>query len=150
MASGRAAAAMGSEISEPEFKCLSAEWTSAMGEVTQGLRLVDSALAQIDRHGERYIEAEAHRVKGVLLLASAQAHEVAAAEASFRRAIEVARSQKAKSWELRAATSLSRLWQSQGKNQEAYDLLAPVFGWFTEGFQTADLKEARLLLDELA
>ncbi|MCZ6506724.1 MAG: hypothetical protein O7A04_01565, partial [Acidobacteria bacterium] len=150
MASGKVAASMGSEISEPEFKCLVAQWTSAMGNVTQGLRIVDSALAQIDRLGERYVEAEAHRVKGVLLLASAQAHVMAAAEACFRRAIGVARSQKAKSLELRAATSLSRLWQSQHKNRDAYDLLAPVFGWFTEGFDTADLKEARVLLEELA
>ncbi len=70
-------------------------------------------------------------------------------EACFQTALDIARRQQAKSLELRAATSLARLWQSQGKRQEAYDLLAPVYGWFTEGFDTADLKEARALLDEL-
>ena len=72
------------------------------------------------------------------------------AETCFQQALAVARRQQAKSWELRAATSLARLWQQQGKRQEAYDLLAPVYGWFTEGFDTVDLQEARALLDELA
>jgi len=71
------------------------------------------------------------------------------AETCFRQALDVARRQEAKSWELRAATSLAHLWQSQGKRQEAHDLLAPVYGWFTEGFDTADLKDARALLEEL-
>ncbi len=74
----------------------------------------------------------------------------AEAETCFHQALDVARSQQAKSWELRAATSLARLWQSQDKRQEAYDLLAPVYGWFTEGFDTADLQEAKTLLQELA
>ena len=72
------------------------------------------------------------------------------AEASFNQALDIARHQQAKSWELRAATSLARLWQSQGKHQEAYDLLAPVYGWFTEGFDTADLKDAKALLQKLS
>ncbi len=93
-------------------------------------------------------EAELHRMKGALLSRHA-APDSRKAEASFHRALEVARSQSAKFWELRAATSLARLWQSQGKPTEASDLLAPVYGWFTEGFDTADLKEAKALLDEL-
>ena len=71
------------------------------------------------------------------------------AEAYFHQALDIARGQQAKSWELRAATSLARLWQTQGKRQEAYDLLAPVYAWFTEGFDTADLQDAKTLLDEL-
>jgi predicted ATPase len=75
--------------------------------------------------------------------------DAAQAEACFQQALDIARRQEAKSWELRAATSLARLWQSQGKRQDAYDLLAPVYEWFTEGFDTADLIEAKVLLDEL-
>ena len=81
---------------------------------------------------------------------SAPEPDAAKAEAHFERALAVARAQQAKSWELRAATSLARLWRDQGKRQEARDLLAPVYGWFTEGFDTLDLKEARALLDDLA
>ena len=76
--------------------------------------------------------------------------DAAQAEACFQQALDVARQQQAKSWELRAATSLARLWQSQDKRQEAYDLLAPVYAWFTEGFDTADLQEAKVLLGELS
>ena len=93
-----------------------------------------------------WYEAEIHRIKGVLLLPVPDAPQ---AEACFQRALAVARRQQAKSWELRAAMSLSRLWQHQGKHAEAYDLLAPIYGWFTEGFDTADLQEAKALLDEL-
>ena len=76
--------------------------------------------------------------------------DVAQAEACFQQALAIARRQQAKSWELRAAMSLSRLWQQQGKRAEAYELLAPIYGWFTEGFDTADLQEAKALLEELA
>ena len=88
-------------------------------------------------------------MKGELILARTPA-DPAGAEASFRDALEVARRQSAKSYELRAATSLARLWQQQGRKEEARDLLAPVYGWFTEGFDTRDLKEAKALLEELA
>ncbi len=93
-------------------------------------------------------EAEAHRVKGELLLAQ-DASNAAQAEQSFRTAIEIARRQKAKSWELRATTSLVRLLDQQGKRDEARAMLADIYNWFTEGFDTADLKDAKALLDEL-
>ena len=86
-----------------------------------------------------------YRVRGELLRAG---HDPIAAERCFSRAIGIARQQSAKSWELRAATSLARLWRDQGKRVEARDLLAPVYGWFTEGFETADLRDAKALLDE--
>ena len=88
-----------------------------------------------------------HRMRGTLLLSM---HERAAAEESYRQALEVARRQSAKFWELRAAMSLAQLWRDQGKPQQARELLAPVYGWFTEGFETRDLKEAKALLEELA
>ncbi len=92
--------------------------------------------------------AELYRLKGALFLRQA-VPDAFEAESCFHQALDVARSQQAKSLELRAATSLARLWQSQGKRQEAYELLAPVYGWFTEGFDTADLQEAKGLLQEL-
>jgi predicted ATPase len=92
--------------------------------------------------------AEAHRLKGELLLRQ-PAPDAAQVEACFQQALAIARSQQAKSWELRAATSLARLWQHQGKRDEAHELLAPVYDWFTEGFDTADLQGAKALLEEL-
>jgi predicted ATPase len=103
----------------------------------------------MDTTEERFYAAELYRLKGALLLQQA-IPDAAQAEACFQQALDVARQQQAKSWELRAATSLARLWQSQGKRQEASDLLAPVYAWFTEGFDTADLQEAKVLLDALA
>jgi predicted ATPase len=97
----------------------------------------------------RVYEAEVHRLKGELLLRQA-VPDVPQAEACFQQALTVARRQQAKSWELRAALSLSRLWQQQGKRAEARELLAPIYRWFTEGFDTLDLQEAKALLDELA
>ena len=94
--------------------------------------------------------AEAYRLKGELLLKHNTPANHTEAEACFHQALDISRSQQAKSWELRAATSLARLWQSQDRRQDAYDLLAPVYEWFTEGFDTADLKEAKALLQELA
>ena len=120
-----------------------------IGQVDEGLHLVTEALAVVDITGERYYEAELYRLHGDLLLRQAVA-EAQAAEACFQRALSVARHQQAKSWELRAATSLSRLWQHQGRRAAAYDLFAPVYSWFTEGFDTADLREAKALLDALA
>ena len=98
--------------------------------------------------GERVYAAEVYRLKGELLLQSDTASE--AVETCFHQALEVARHQQAKSLELRAATSLARLWQSQAKQAEAHQLLAEIYGWFTEGFETADLQEAKALLDSLA
>ena len=106
-------------------------------------------LAEIEVTEARFHEAELNRLEGELLLASEERDE-SQAEASFRNAIGVARAQQAKSWELRAATSLTRLLRRQGRPEEARDLLAPVYDWFTEGFETLDLKEAKALLDALA
>ena len=107
----------------------------------------------VDATGERYYEAELHRLRGELILESAMPNEdsqVMQAEACFQQAVDVARHQHAKSWELRAAMSLARLWQQQGQVAEARELLAPVYNWFTEGFDTKDLQEAKALLDELS
>ena len=119
------------------------------GHTAEGLDVVNNALARVDGTHCRYYEAELHRRKGELLLMESVPATVQA-EASFQNALTVARRQSAKSWELRAAMSLSRLWQRQGKRDEARKLLAEIYGWFTEGFDTADLKDAKALLDELA
>jgi predicted ATPase len=114
----------------------------------EALRLLDEALARVDRLEERWFEADLLRVKGEALLALSSEH-APDAEACFRRALAVARNQGARLWDLRAATSLARLWAEQGQRAQARDLLAPVYGWFTEGFETQDLKDAKALLDEL-
>jgi predicted ATPase len=98
---------------------------------------------------EKWCEAEVHRLAGEITLVSLEP-DAAKAEAYFERALEIARAQQAKSWELRAAMSMARLWRDQGKRQQAHDLLAPVYRWFTEGFDTLDLREARGLLKEVA
>jgi len=98
---------------------------------------------------ERWCEAEVNRIAGEIALMSPEPDE-AKAQAYFERALSVARQQQAKSWELRAAMSLARLWRDQGKVREARELLAPVYGWFTEGFDTLDVKEAKALLEQLA
>jgi predicted ATPase len=103
----------------------------------------------MDTNGERWFEAEANRIAGEITLMSPEP-ETAKAEAYFERALSVAREQQAKSWELRAAMSMARLWRDQGKRDEARELLAPIYGWFSEGFDTLDLKEGKALLDELA
>jgi predicted ATPase len=116
------------------------------GQTDKGLRLLAEALTVIDRTGERWWEAEVHRLKGELLLAQGGTRQKAVeAEAYFRHALEVAQ-QQAKSLELRAAMSVSRLWQRQGRCAAAYHLLAEIYGWFTEGFDTVDLQEAKTLL----
>ena len=111
--------------------------------------MLDEALARVNRLEERWFEAELYRLKGdaLLILSPERAAE---AEACYHQALAVARDQGASLWELRAATSLARLWRNQSRRAEARDLLAPVYGWFTEGFETADLKDAKALLDELA
>ena len=140
--------ATGSSWHETYFLGLLA-WTARdAGEPAEALSLLEGARAIADRTGERWFEAELYRLRGHCLIAQ---HEGAgaAAEACFQHAIEVARAQQARMWELRAATSLARLWADQGKRTQARDMLAPVYGWFTEGFDTADLKDAKALLDEL-
>jgi predicted ATPase len=112
-------------------------------------RCVGEAMSVLEGTGERWYEAEVNRVVGEIALKSPQA-DAAKAQAYFERALAVARVQQAKSWELRAAMSMARLWHDQGKRDEARELLAPVYGWFTEGFDTLDLTEAKALLDELA
>jgi predicted ATPase len=116
------------------------------GQTAAGLGLLTEALAVMDRTGERWWEAEVHRLKGELLLAQESTKWVEAEEC-LRHALEVARHQQAKSLELRAAMSLSRLWQRQGRRAASYHLLAEIYGWFTEGFDTVDLQEAKALLE---
>jgi predicted ATPase len=118
------------------------------GQSVEGLKMVTGALAKARQTESRTYEAELHRVKGELLLRQAVADEEQA-ENCFQKAIDIARVQKARSWELRAGMSLSRLWQSQGKAIEARQLLGDIYGWFTEGFETADLKAAKALLNDL-
>ena len=126
-----------------------AEVCAHMGHTEDGIQALAEAHTLVEQHEERYWEAEVARLQGVLLLRQTGPQQ-AEAEAWLQRALDVARRQEAKSLELRAAMSLARLWQHQGKRQEAYDLLAPVYGWFTEGFDTADLQEAKALLETLA
>jgi predicted ATPase len=117
------------------------------GRPSEGLQCLDEAMRQVEATQERWAEAQMYCVRGELFIA---VRDFAAAEASIHQAIAVARQQQAKSWELRAAMSMARLWRDQGKRQQAHDLLAPIYGWFTEGFDTLDLREAKALLDELA
>jgi predicted ATPase len=139
----------GAEVAETYLLSLLAEAEGAVGDSDQALATVDEALQLAGTTGVRCWEPELHRLKGQLHLQGERAN-ARAAEDSFRKAIEVAQEQEAKSWQLRAATSLARLWAEHGKRAQARDLLASVYDWFTEGFDTADLKEAKALLDELA
>jgi predicted ATPase len=149
----------------PYWLSLLAQAYGRSGRAEEGLRVLDEALAIL--HDQHVWEAELHRLRGELLLAlpggrnDAEAVSVDAsvlteagrsitqAESCFRDAIEIARGQQSKSLELRAATSLARLWKSQGRHAEAHSLLDPIYKWFTEGFDAPDLKEAKALLDEL-
>jgi class 3 adenylate cyclase/predicted ATPase len=140
--------ATGAELDVPHSLALLAETYGRVGQPEKGLTILIEALAVVDKNDERWYEAELHRLQGELLLPLSPDNHTEAASC-FQKALKVARSQQAKSLELRAATSLAKLWQSQGKRQDAYNLLAPVYGWFTEGFDTADLKDAKALLDEL-
>jgi predicted ATPase len=109
---------------------------------------IRDAIATMQTTKERWCKAEVHRTAGNIALMGVEP-DAPKAEAHFERALAVARKQQSKSWELRAAMSMARLWRDQGKRQQAHDLLAPVYGWFTEGFDTLDLKEAKALLDDL-
>jgi predicted ATPase len=122
---------------------------AALGEFDDAWCSIREAMSAIETTKERWCEAEANRTAGEIVLMSPE-RDAAKAEAYFERALTVARAQQAKSWELRAAMSMARLWRDQGKRDEARELLAPVYGWFTEGFDTPDLKEAKALLDGLA
>jgi predicted ATPase len=119
-----------------------------LGQFEEAWRCVGEAMTAVETTKEKWREAEIHRTAGELTLMSPEP-DAAKAEAHFERAIAIAREQKAKSWELRAATSMARLWRDQGKRQQARELLAPIYGWFSEGFDTLDLKQAKALLDEL-
>jgi predicted ATPase len=141
--------AIGQTIARPVCLVLLAEAAGYVGQVAAGLRLLAEALEAVEASERRELLAEAYRLQGAFLLRQA-VPEVTQAEACFQQALAVARRQQARSYELRAAVSLSRLWQQQGKRQEAFALLVPIYGWFTEGFDTADLQEARALLDALA
>jgi predicted ATPase len=136
--------ATGAEVDLPYYRVLLAEVYGNLGQITEGLELLAAAAPVVDK-GERYWEAEIYRLKGELLLAR-PAEQHAEAEVCLHQALEVARCQQAKSLELRAALSLSRLWQHQGKHAAAHELLAPLYAWFTEGFDTADLQEAKAWL----
>jgi predicted ATPase len=119
------------------------------GQFDDAWRCIGEAMTAVETTNERWCEAEVHRIAGEIALLSPK-RDAAKAEGYFERALSVAREQLAKSWELRAAMSLARLWRDQGKVSEARELLAPVYGWFTEGHDTRDLKEAKALLEELA
>src|SRR4051794_1625847 len=141
--------ATGGKARNPILKGYLAEGTALTGNLDNALQLIDEAIAQVERPGweERQSYAEILRLKGWMLSLKG---DLAGAERNFLASLEWARRQQAKMWELRTSTSLARLWQSQGKCQDAHELLAPVYDRFTEGFDAPDLKDAKALLDELA
>ena len=140
---------MGTLFSLVSFLAGLADAYAHCGNIDKGLAVIEEGLAMMRTGGEHFSLPEIHRIKGKLLLAGS-AHDRDTAEAAFAEALSIARAQRAKLLELRAAMSLARLWRDQGKVQQARELLAPVYGWFTEGFDTRDLKEAKALLEELA
>jgi predicted ATPase len=147
--------ATGQMLTRPFCLVLLAEAAGHAGQVAAGLRLLAEGLTAFEASGRGDLLAEAYRLKGELLLREDTRHKAQSkseeeAEACFQQALAIAHRQQAKSWELRAATSLASLWQQQGKRAEARELLTPIYGWFTEGFDTADLQEAKALLEELA
>ena len=142
--------ATGAELSRTWWLAYLAEAYERTGEPESGLAAVGEALAMAGDTGEHLFDAELHRLQGGLLLQLRESTAADQAQACFGQALAVARRQQTKVFELRAATSLARLWADQGERTQARDLLAPVYGWFTEGFDTADLKDAKALLDELS
>jgi predicted ATPase len=142
-------AASGTKYWVPFFHGLLAELEAERQDIEQALTRIDEALALAQQTGEHWTDAFLHRIRGEILLKRDPAN-TSPGEEAFLTAIAVAQPQKARTFELRAAMSMARLWRDQGKRDEARDLLAPVYGWFTEGFDTRDLKEAKKLLDELS
>jgi predicted ATPase len=140
--------ATGAALFVPYFLALLGTTHGTAGRAVEGQRLLAEARAAANASGERWFEAELHRLQGELLRLAGG--DRATAEACFLRALAVAREQSAKLWELRAAASLARLLAERGKRSGAHDLLAPINHWFSEGFDTADLQEAKALLEELA
>jgi predicted ATPase len=134
----------------PCYLALLAEALTRANQTEQALEAIDNALAAVSATRENFYLAELHRLRGVLLRRLRPQQNEARAESECLQALEIAKSQGARSLELRAATSLGHLWRDQGKRTEAHDLLAPIYGWFTEGFDTPVLKDAKALLDELA
>ena len=137
------------------FLALLAEAYGTVGQGEEAFTALSEALASVNKTGERYYEAELYRLKGQLTLHQSQVQGPKSkveeeAEGYFLKAIEIARRQSAKSLELRAVVSLSRLWQQQGKKDEARHLLAEIYGWFTEGLDTKDLQEAKRLIEDLS
>jgi predicted ATPase len=145
--------ATGAELGQPSRLALLAMAHAKAGQAEEGLKVLAEALALVDKNEERTTEAELYRLKGELTLQASIEHREARgkeAETCFHKAMKIARGQQAKSWELRAVVSLACLWQHQGKTAEAHELLSEIYGWFTEGFDTKDLQEAKALLTELA
>jgi predicted ATPase len=140
--------ATGAAVHVPYLCTVLAEISAHLGYTEDGLQALVEAHTLVEQHENRWWEAEVHRLRGVLLLRQ-PGTPPAEAEACFQRALDIARRQEAKSLELRAAMSLSRLWQQHDKHDEAYKVLAPIYGWFTEGFDTADLQDAKALLETL-
>jgi predicted ATPase len=138
----------GATLYEPQQLQYLAMAHAELGQLNDAWCCIDDAIDKIEKSKEKWGEAEVHRIAGEVALKSL-APNPEKAEAYFDRALAVARQQQAKSWELRAAMSVARRWRDQGKRDQARDLLAPVYGWFTEGFDTLDLKAAKALLDEL-
>jgi len=141
--------ATGTETCMTRLNARLAEACVKVGRAEEGLAAIDG-FGVLNRHDERYYEAELFRLKGDLLLIQGNTSSESEVESCFQKALEVSRRLKAKSLELRAAMSLSRLKQKQGKKDEARKLLQKIYGWFTEGFDTGDLKEAKALLDDLS
>jgi predicted ATPase len=141
--------ATGAALLVPYHCTVLADVADHLGHPADGLQALAEAHTLVEQQEERWWEAEVARLRGVVLLRQ-PGTPPAEAETCFQRALDVARRQEAKSLELRAAMSLARLWQQQGKRVEAYDLLTPIYGWFTEGFDTADLQEAKALLAALS
>jgi len=141
--------ATGATVWAPDQRFHLAMAYADVGRFDDARKCMGEAFTTIENTKERSFEPETHRIAGEIELLSPE-RNVTRAEGHFQRALDIARAQQTRSWELRAATSLARLWRDQGKRQEAHDLLAPVYAWFTEGFDTPDLKEAKALLDELA
>jgi len=139
----------GAQTNQPWFLAVPATLHGRAGQWEDAQQRMAEAVAAMSAVGQIYYQAEVHRLKGELLLQQNSANH-AAAETCFQHAISIAQTQQAKSLELRAATSLARLWQRQGKREEARQVLGDVYGWFTEGFDTADLQEAKALLEALA